>query len=172
MVGASLAELKGMLGFALRRCIRENRPLDLDTLIRSSHYFRRSSGKTNEVAEDEAGLTQALVAVATRKLERLREEREKTRAEDLALIAERWRAAVATSATNRAEGERLRLALLELYGERAWADDALRDKPAEQRGERQRDEERKQACQERQSIGRQVYSGIHHIDQQPVQRGI
>ncbi|MBR4976952.1 MAG: protein kinase, partial [Thermoguttaceae bacterium] len=91
---------------------------------------RRSSGKTNEVAEDEAGLTQALVAVATRKLERLREEREKTRAEDLALIAERWRAAVATSATNRAEGERLRLALLELYGERAWADDALREAKA------------------------------------------
>ena len=44
--GCSLAELKGMLGFALRRCIRENRPLDLDTLLRSSRYFRRSSGKT------------------------------------------------------------------------------------------------------------------------------
>jgi AAA+ superfamily predicted ATPase len=44
--GCSPAELKGMLGFALRKCIRENRPLDLEALLRSSCYFRRSSGKT------------------------------------------------------------------------------------------------------------------------------
>ena len=76
---------------------------------------------------NEAALTQAFVAVATRKLERLLEEREKARAEDLAFIAERWSAAVALESTNRAEAEKIRSALLELYGERAWAAEALRE---------------------------------------------
>jgi hypothetical protein len=48
----------------------------------------------------------------------------------LALIAERWRAAVALAPIDRAEAERIRAALLELYGERAWADDALREAKA------------------------------------------
>lgn len=83
--------------------------------------------KTTDGAENQEALTQAFVAVATRKLERLREEREKARAEDLALIAERWSAAVAIAATDRAEAEKIRLALIELYGERAWAAEALRE---------------------------------------------
>ena len=37
--GCSLAELNGILGFALRRCIREKRPLDLETMMRSAHQF-------------------------------------------------------------------------------------------------------------------------------------
>ncbi|MBR4977064.1 MAG: serine/threonine protein kinase [Thermoguttaceae bacterium] len=80
-----------------------------------------SNGKKDEAA---------FVAVATRKLERLLEEREKARAEDLALIAERWSAAVALASTNRAEAEKIRTALIELYGERAWADEALREAKA------------------------------------------
>ena len=95
----------------------------------SEEKTRRVSGKAT-VDANEAALTEALVAVATRKLERLREEREQARVEDLALIAERWSAAVAIAPTNRAEAERIRLALLELYGERAWADDALREAKA------------------------------------------
>ena len=73
---------------------------------------------------------QAFVGVATRKLERLREEREKARKEDLAFIAERWSAAVALAPTNRAAAEKIRTALIELYGERAWADEALREAKA------------------------------------------
>ncbi|MBP3556159.1 MAG: protein kinase [Thermoguttaceae bacterium] len=88
---------------------------------------RQTSSEPDDDAENEAALTQALVAVATRKLERLLEEREKARVEDLALIAERWSAAVALAPTNRSEAEKIRLALLELYGERAWADEALRE---------------------------------------------
>lgn len=91
---------------------------------------RPASEKTTGVAENQKALTQAFVAVATRKLERLREEREKARAEDLALIAERWSAAVAIAASNRAEAEKIRLALIELYGERAWAAEALREAKA------------------------------------------
>ena len=44
--GCSLADLNGILGFALRSCIRENRPLDLETLIRSTHQFKRSTERT------------------------------------------------------------------------------------------------------------------------------
>ena len=47
--GCSLADLNGILGFALRSCIRENRPLDLETLIRSAHRFKRSAERTNTI---------------------------------------------------------------------------------------------------------------------------
>ena len=90
----------------------------------------KASVKTERARDDENALTQALVGVATRKLERLREEREKERAEDLALIVERWNAAVALAPINRAEAEKIRLALIELYGERVWADEALREAKA------------------------------------------
>ncbi len=80
--------------------------------------------------KNDATQTQAFVGLATQKLERLLAEREKARAEDLALIAERWRAAVAIAPTNRPEAEKIRLALIELYGERAWADEALREAKA------------------------------------------
>jgi hypothetical protein len=45
----------------------------------------------------------------------------------LALIVERWNAAVALAPTRRAEAEKIRLALIELYGERSWALEALRE---------------------------------------------
>jgi hypothetical protein len=77
------------------------------------------TGKAEEKGENEAALMRAFVAVATRKLERLLEEREKARAEDLALIAERWSVAVELASTNRAEAEKIRATLIELYGERA-----------------------------------------------------
>jgi len=41
--GCSLADLNGILGFALRSCIRKNRPIDLETLIRSTHQFKRNA---------------------------------------------------------------------------------------------------------------------------------
>lgn len=88
---------------------------------------REEAEKVEEDEKDEAALRQAFVAVATRKLERLREEREKARAEDLALIAERWNAAVELATTDRVEAEKIRAALLELYGERAWANEALKE---------------------------------------------
>ena len=86
--------------------------------------------KSENDEKNNAALTQAFVGVATQKLERLLEEREKARAEDLALIAERWSAAVALASTNRAEAEKIRLALIELYGGRAWASEALREAKA------------------------------------------
>lgn len=86
--------------------------------------------KNENDEKNNAALTQAFVGVATQKLERLLEEREKARAEDLALIAERWSAAVALASTNRAEAEKIRLALIELYGGRAWASEALREAKA------------------------------------------
>lgn len=89
----------------------------------------KSADKTDDEKND-AALTQAFVGVATRKLERLREEREKAREEDLAFIAERWSAAVALAPTNRAEAEKIRVALIELYGERAWTSEALREAKA------------------------------------------
>ena len=47
--GCSLADLNGILGFALRSCIRENRPLDLESLLRSIHQFKRSAERTNTI---------------------------------------------------------------------------------------------------------------------------
>lgn len=91
---------------------------------------REEAEQVEEDEKDEAALRQAFVAVATRKLERLREEREKARAEDLALIAERWNAAVELATTDRVEAEKIRAALLELYGERAWANEALKEAKA------------------------------------------
>ncbi|MBP3530708.1 MAG: serine/threonine protein kinase [Thermoguttaceae bacterium] len=88
---------------------------------------REEEEKVEKDEKNEAALRQAFVAVATRKLESLREEREKARAEDLALIAERWNAAVELATTNRVEAEKIRAALLELYGERAWASEALKE---------------------------------------------
>ena len=44
--GCSLAELKGILGYALRTCIRKNMPLDFDTLIGSVRLFRKSPERT------------------------------------------------------------------------------------------------------------------------------
>lgn len=85
------------------------------------------SGKAGRDEKNDATLTQAFVGVATQKLERLLEEREKARAEDLAFVAERWRAAVALAPTNRSEAEKIRTALLELYGDRPWAGEALRE---------------------------------------------
>ncbi|MBQ2788855.1 MAG: serine/threonine protein kinase [Thermoguttaceae bacterium] len=85
-------------------------------------------GAENE--KNGAALTQAFVVVATRKLERLLEEREKARAEDLAFIAECWRSAAELASTDRERAEKTRTALIALYGERAWADEALREAKA------------------------------------------
>lgn len=90
----------------------------------------KATDKSDVGEKNGAALTQAFVGLATRKLERLREEREKAREEDLAFIAERWSAAVASAPTNRAEAEKIRVALIELYGEREWASEALREAKA------------------------------------------
>ena len=101
-------------------------------VVKLTAFVELFAAKAQEEASEKTGgsddaLTQALVGVATRKLERLLEERDRARAEDLALIVERWNAAVALAPTRRAEAEKIRLALIELYGERSWALEALRE---------------------------------------------
>jgi len=90
----------------------------------------KKSNENGDVEKEEGKALDAFLVVARRRLERLIKERDKTRADDLAFIAERWAAAVALAETDRAAAEKIRLALLELYGERSWTSDALRDAKA------------------------------------------
>ncbi len=78
----------------------------------------------------ERDFADAFLGVAKRRLARLVEEREKARADDLKFIAERWSAAVALAETEPEKAEKARLALLELYGDRVWATEALREAKA------------------------------------------
>jgi hypothetical protein len=48
----------------------------------------------------------------------------------LAWVVEGWSAAIDLASTNRPEAEKIRRALLELYGERDWASEALREAKA------------------------------------------
>lgn len=88
---------------------------------------QEKSREENSVENEEREFLDVFLAVARRRLERLTKERDEARADDLAFIAERWRAAVALAETDRVAAEKIRLALLELYGERIWALDALRE---------------------------------------------
>lgn len=90
----------------------------------------RNGGGNLDAENEEREFLAAFLAVARRRLERLIKERDKARADDLAFIAERWAAAVALAETEPAAAEKIRLALVELYGERAWAAEALRDAKA------------------------------------------
>ena len=88
------------------------------------------SSENGDAENEESGFPDAFLVVARRRLERLIKERDKARADDLAFIAERWDAAVALAVTDRAAAEKIRRALLELYGELPWTGDALREAKA------------------------------------------
>ncbi|MBQ7814895.1 MAG: hypothetical protein IJ387_10445, partial [Thermoguttaceae bacterium] len=90
----------------------------------------KKSNENDGAEEKQSEFLDAFLGVARRRLERLIKERDKARADDLTFIAERWAAAVALAETDRAAAEKIRLALLELYGERPWAVDALREAKA------------------------------------------
>ncbi|MBR4834392.1 MAG: serine/threonine protein kinase [Thermoguttaceae bacterium] len=78
----------------------------------------------------ERDFVEAFLGVARRKREKLVAEREKARVDDLAFIAERWSAAVALAETKPGRAEKIRVALLALYGDRDWADEALAEAKA------------------------------------------